>query len=416
MKSIQIRSAALAVAMMGIAAPVLAQDAICGGAGSNGQWIGGNEAASDISTASTYQEQMALVLGGNEYVALFNLSQPTNVRVEAAGRGAGDPLIDLLDSSGNIILSDDDSGGNGAARGEVDLQPGTYCMSLRSYDGAPMTAFVRVGTTDQEPLTAGLGEASTETTDPNTSTTSSGGASCSTARALGGNDMITAGVSGTGSVDEVPYWGFSLSAPMSVSITAENETADPVITLYGPGDTYLNENDDYDGLNSRLDMTNPLPAGDYCVEMAALNDTTLPITISLSEYDPEAALAELYARGEAAPPLDGSVPMTDLGKLSNRLRQDVQTTDEITWFTVDISDSSLLVVEAIAAGGNGDPWLVVFDDLGREVGQNDDYGDGLDSLVTVRVSTGTYIVGVKQLGEGMTGFVRLVFERYVPAP
>jgi len=57
---------------------------------------------------------MALVLGGNEYVSLFNLSGPTDVRVEAQGRGAGDPQIDLIDAEGNIMLSDDDGGGNGA--------------------------------------------------------------------------------------------------------------------------------------------------------------------------------------------------------------------------------------------------------------------------------------------------------------
>ncbi len=99
---------------------------------------------------------MALVLGGNEYVSLFTLSAPTDIRVEAAGRGSGDPIIDLLDSTGGMILSDDDSGGNAASRAETSLDAGTYCMSLRSYDGGPMTAFVRIGRQEQEALTEGV--------------------------------------------------------------------------------------------------------------------------------------------------------------------------------------------------------------------------------------------------------------------
>ncbi|MEO0905512.1 MAG: ABC transporter substrate-binding protein, partial [Pseudomonadota bacterium] len=73
------KTTAIATLMLGAATPALAQD-ICGGAGSNGQWIGGDEASSDITTADVYREQMALVLGGNEYVSLFTLSAPTDVR------------------------------------------------------------------------------------------------------------------------------------------------------------------------------------------------------------------------------------------------------------------------------------------------------------------------------------------------
>ena len=137
MTRLNFRSTAIAGLLLGAATPALAQDNICGGFGDGGQWIGGDEASSDIATAGNYQEQMALVLGGNEYVSLFTLSEGTDVRVEAAGRGSGDPIIDLLDSTGGIILSDDDSGGNGASRAETYLEAGTYCMSMRSYDGGP---------------------------------------------------------------------------------------------------------------------------------------------------------------------------------------------------------------------------------------------------------------------------------------
>lgn len=394
------RSAAVAVALASLASPALAQDGLCGGTGSGGQWIGRDQAGSDIATSSNYLEQMALVMGGNEYVSLFTLSRGTDVRVEAAGRGAGDTIIDLLDESGAVILSDDDSGGNGASRAETYLDAGTYCMAVRSYDGGPMTAFVRIGRTEQDPLTEGI----------STGGTTDGGeaGSCDTAVPLGG-----LGASAVASVDETPYWSFTLDTPTPVSIRAENETADPVLTLYDAAGSYITENDDFDGLNSQIDMADPLAPGTYCLGVTALSDTAAPITVSVTEYDAEAALMGIYARGEAAPPLDGSIPFTDLGLVQTRLRQDVQAKSEVTWFTVDVDDSSLLVIEAIATG-NSDPWLVVYDDLGREVGQNDDYGDGLDSMVMGRVQAGTYIIGVKQYDDGQ-GFVRLLIERYVRA-
>ena len=77
-------------------------------------------------------------------------------RLEAQGRGSGDPMIELRDEAGSVVASDDDSGGNGAARAETQLQPGRYCLTMKSYDGAPMSGFVRVGRSEHEPLTTGL--------------------------------------------------------------------------------------------------------------------------------------------------------------------------------------------------------------------------------------------------------------------
>jgi len=44
--------------LIALASPLAAQD-FCGGKGAGGQWIGGTEDASDITTSAAYQEQMA---------------------------------------------------------------------------------------------------------------------------------------------------------------------------------------------------------------------------------------------------------------------------------------------------------------------------------------------------------------------
>ena len=73
-----------------------------------------------------------------------------------------------------------------------------------------------------------------------------------------------------------------------------------------------------------------------------------------------------------------------------------------------------MLVEAVT-NGMGDPRLALFDDFGREIAYNDDSATSLDSLLTARVSPGTYLVGVRQLGEGTQALTRLLLERYVPA-
>ena len=383
-----------------MAAPAMAQDAnMCGGVGANGQWLGGDEASSDISTSESYVEQMALVLLRNEYVGLFSVSEAGEYRIEAQGRGGGDTVIDVRDSTGEIVASDDDGGGDAASRAEVSLNPGTYCVSMRSFGGDPLTGFVRAGRIDQEALTPGTGggggPSSAGECDPNTA------------------PPLTLGQSVSNSWNAQSTYSLTLDEPTPLSLTAENEDADPILTLYDPSGNWLAENDDYDGLNSRIDMLTPLPAGTYCVSLGLYGSESAPITVTATEYNAEEALRSLYARGEASPPLDGSYPVKDLGELSSRVREDISVSGDATWYSLDVTDTSLILVEAIAQG-QGDPVLTMFDDLGRQVAYNDDSGDSLNSLVTFRAQPGTYTVAVKQLSNS-SGFIRMVFERYVPA-
>lgn len=396
-------STVLATSLFALAAlPAAAQDAnLCGGAGLNGQWLGGDEASSDVSTTDSYIEQMALVLLRNEYVGLFTVSQDGDYRIEAQGRGGGDTVLDVRNAAGEIVASDDDSGGDAASRAEVFLPAGTYCASMRSFDGSPLTAFVRAARIDQEPLTPGF------VTSPGEGG-SDGECDLSVAQPL----VLGEPVSNPWSTQNV--YSLRLDAPMAISLTAENQDADPILTLFDPAGNWVAENDDFDGLNSRIDMANPLPAGEYCIALDLYGDESLPITVTAKEYDAVEIQQNLYARGDASPPLDGTYPVESLGELATRLRQDVNVGGDATWYAFDVYEGGLVLVEAIAQG-QGDPVLVMYDDLGRQVGYNDDYDGSLNSLLTVRVQPGTYLVAVRQLDNDTTGFVRMLFERYVPA-
>lgn len=409
-----------AALLVGSALPALAQEGLCGGVGVNGQWIGGEEATSDIVTSPDYLEQMALVLMNNEYVANFTLSAPLDLRLEAEGRGVGDPVIDIRDAAGTIVASDDDSGGNSASRYEGYFEAGTYCLSLRSYDGAPMTGFVRVGRLEHEALTDGLPAVTDDPLfDPLFDPMAGGVCDLSLATYLGDGNPVDAmltegGAGGTASVNEVPYWAFVLADYAAITVTAENESADPFVTLYDEFGNYLAENDDYNGLNSQLDITYELSPGTYCIAMSALTDTALPITVNVTGYDATAALMGMYDRGEASPPLDGSYPVTMLGAVGNRFRTDISTDTIATWFAFDMAEPGLIVLESIT-NGMGDTTLTLFDDLGRQIAYNDDANDSLDSMLVARVMPGTYVVAVRQLSNESPTMTRMLFETYVRA-
>ncbi|SEM62350.1 hypothetical protein SAMN04488003_102152 [Loktanella fryxellensis] len=414
LKSIFVATTALTLS--GLAAtPSFAQDMDCGEAALGGQWIGGDADGSDVSALDTHAEQMALVLNGNAYVGLFSIGEATDVRIEAAGRGAGDPTMTLLDSTGAEVASDDDSGGNGASRIETALEPGTYCAVVRSYDDSPMTAFVRVGRPEMEALTTGMNDADDGMIDDGGSDASPEDivAGCASGRDLG--VFTTDALTYTDSADAAPYARFSVTEPRAVSLTATNSNADPVLTLRDMNGNEIAANDDFDGLDSRIDQTMPLETGEYCIGLDAISDTTLPIDVAVLAYDPAAALAALYDRGEASPPLDGSVDITDLGDLSGRLRQDVEATGTAKWFSVTLDTPGLLLVEAIAIGTDDDPWLAMYDDLGREVAFNDDTPPGTNAQIAERTQPGTYLIALKQVGD-RAGIVRLVMERFAPVP
>ena len=392
----------------GAALPAAAQD-LCAGIGASGIWIGGSPDESDIATADSAAEQLALVLANNRYVSLFSVSAPASVRMEAAGAAGGDALIELYSETGELIGFDDDSGGGTDARLEQDLGPGTYCLAVQSFDGTPMTGTVRIGRTDHEAMTAGTGGGGGSIAD--------GGLGCDTADYIPDDsvtlEMLRSGISSTASADQLPYFRFSLSEPAAITLTAENETADPVLSLYDPSGALIDENDDFSGLNSRLDIVQPLQPGDYCVGIRALSDTGAPIRVALTAYDSEAAQAALFDQGEVAPPLDGSYPVTTLGAVDTRMRSDVQIEGtNAKWLVFDVAEPGLILIEAIAP--NNDPVIQLFDDLGRSIAYNDDYGSGYDSQIAARVNPGTYLLSVKDISDGAP-LIRVVLERYVPA-
>lgn len=417
-----ILTTATALACATFGASALAQEVSCGGIGEGASWIGGSRMASDVTAASAPLSRSALsVAAGTRGVALFTVGRPSDVRVEAApAEEFGDTVLEVFDAAGNLVVTDDDSGGMLASRAELSLAQGDYCLAVTGFGGGPVVADLQVSRLEQPALTAGLagGFAGVEDLplfvglDPCLADTP--------ARVLGDGPidamLAQGGVSASNSTQGVPYYRFTLASPQTITIRAENPDADPYIYVFDGQGQLLAENDDYDSLNSRIDFTVPLAAGSYCVGMRALSDPNLPVTLRVSGFDAQSMALEAYASGEASPPLDGSYPVQALGIVGRNLTQDVAISGATAqWFVVDVPDFSLLLINADEVT-DSDPMLSVFDEYGRNLGFNDDANGTLNSELTVRTPPGRYLIALRQYSDGYSGIIRLGVQRFVPAP
>ena len=413
-------SVATVAMVMTMAGPGAAQGVSCGGVGDGASWLGGTRAASDIAVAGNPLMRSGVsVATGMRGVGLFTLSQPLEIRVETQpATEFGDTVLELFDARGQLIITDDDSGGGLASRAEIALEPGDYCLAVSGFGGNAVEADLQVSRLDMPALTAGLfgGFAGTEGLPPFVGIQPCLADTPATQLGLGAMDAtLPQGVSATNTIMGTPYYRFTLDSPQSLSIRAENPDADPYIYLFDGQGNLLAENDDYDSLNSRIDMTTPLAPGSYCIAMRALSDPSLPVTLSVLGYDAQQVAVEAYDMGEAAPPLDGSYPVTSLGVLPARFSHDVTVGGGVAqWFVVEVPSYGVLVVNADEVT-DSDPVLSLFDEFGRNLAFNDDANDTLNSEVMVMTPPGRYLIAVRQYATDYSGIIRIGFQRFVPA-
>ncbi|MEO0357232.1 MAG: ABC transporter substrate-binding protein [Pseudomonadota bacterium] len=400
----RVLSASLLAALAALPASQTMAQALCGGVGEGGIWLGGDETTSDISTSADPLQQLALILGSQSHVGLFTVSEATAVRVESEGMMDADSVLRLIDASGNMIAENDDWQGGVSSRLESNLLPGTYCVNTSSFSETSMSATVRVGrVSDHDALLVAPppGAGSLNAVE-----------GCAAGPDLGVLDETLVNQAPPATT---PFLRFTLGEPMALSLTAENQDADPVLTLYDSTGRELASNDDADGLNSRIDQANPLAAGEYCIGVDAIGDTTLPILVTTTEYDPEAALLISVNAGEAAPPLDGSIEITPLEGFGNSVMFDRRTTSTAAWYAVTVEQPGLWVIDAISVDSSGDAWIALYDDFGRRLAMNDDSNGGRDSQIVMQLTPGLHYFALKELSDQSNSAFRVRFERWVKA-
>ncbi|MEL6582334.1 MAG: hypothetical protein AAFQ36_00755 [Pseudomonadota bacterium] len=400
----------LSAAVCAVAGTAQAQSSaanICGDPST--EWATGSSETADLSFVPFPMDAEVNASGEIRALRAFRVSAPTFARIEARVDGfVGDPTLTLLNADGLQIDFDDDSGGALNSRLEVELQPGTYCAAVAGFGTETFSAALRIGRMEHDAITEGSVVVDDPTCAPTTEAilVSEGDTSA----------MLEAGpFQNVASAGSAPFYRFTLAETTPITLTAENPAADPVLRLFNNDGMEIAMNDDFDGLNSRIDLDQGLAAGTYCVSITALGDDTVPIAFGLEAYDEASFLSALYDRGDTAPPLDGSYPVEDLGTLDSLLRRDLRITPTATWISFDMPEDGLALISAVSLT-DGDPLVRLFDEFGREQGSNDDSGDDLNALLPAVIGRGTYLLAVTDLGaDDGTMRTRLVIERFVPA-
>ncbi len=402
--------AMLATASIFFPSLAFAQLSVCGTSPADIQQFGGFGV--DAATmGAPAQMNIQLVPSVSNYLQ-FEVSTPTDLRIEATDDGGVDPVMVLLDAAGNEIASDDDGGGGRASRIEVSVDAGTYCARVYNFSSTTGPTTVQLGRLEHTPITPGVtgGGGAVEACTANTPASPLAFGAINNAVA-GGNAI---NLNRTG---DVTYHRFTVSSPIGLTITAANPDADPVVRVYDNAGNVVAENDDFDGLNSQIDMQTPLQAGDYCMAVSALSDGTQPIAVSIREFDEAAFLRARYDKGEASPPIGGDYPIDNIGLVTGAYSGDVLVGGVARWVSFEVSESSLMLIRAIGNGG-ADPKIYLYSERGEQLAFNDDDGSSLDSLIAQELFPGRYLIGILLYNyeEGTPAQpVRLSLQRYVRA-
>ena len=377
--------------------------AACEAATAGGRvWVGGDASGSDLASLPGPLDLDGTVPAGGRLVRFFLLAARTDVRLEAAPRSAGDPLLAVVDASGVAVAEDDDGGGRLAARIETTLEPGVHCLVASAYGNEAVDVAMRVGRVGHAPLDGGDRAVACE---------------AGALPAIGDGPLdavaLARGVRVEGTAGQRPAWRFALAETLPLTIVAESVAGDPVVRLVDGDGAILAENDDADGTDSRIDLPEGLGPGDYCLEVSDLNGGGNLVEVGLARHD---AAAERRRRIDAAElsPLPGDdVAVRDLGAVGASLIADLAVADGAAWTRFEVPEDGVLAIEAIGHGV--DPAVVLFDRVGRRLGENDDGPGGLDSLLLLRVRAGAHVLAVRPAVAGTPGHVRLLIERFAPA-
>lgn len=395
----------LTLGAAGLAAlPLHAQEPAPLCSGEPAEWL----AEADLSAAEApLQAEGRTDASTRPWFAFRTTDEMTSLRLEAEAVGSGDPSLVLATPDGEILAENDDAAGTLNSRIETSVGPGTYCLRLVPVGEPLMTARVQAGRANQpallaEPVDMTIAACTAETE--------------ATALAEGPLDAALA----SGKVEHqagagVEYLRFALGAPTSVTLRAVSEGLDPHVKLYDAAGALVAENDDADGLNSRLDFLTPLAAGDYCLGVAALSPGEGTITVSAEALDREGFLRTAWRKGEMPPP-EGAWPVqaVDLTKVRDTV---VLHDGAAQWLGFSLEGPSVLVVDAYGQAVGVDSKLALFGAAGQLVAENDDANGGTDAQLLVRLEPGQYrlaVMDVNRLDQPGAPIrpIGLVFERY----
>lgn len=404
--------AGLALPLM-IPATAFAQDAAPAClAGREAIWLGGNGVA-ELS-GEALQSAVNTSSGGSLLAAFRVTGEERQLRIELGNHTQGDPHLTLYTASGTMIAEMDDYDGTLASRIEQGLAPGDYCALARDVSNGPLSATLRVSEISDTAMVTAQGRSGLAACTAGTEAVTLDDAAL--AKALSEFSSLSESFN---AAEGPKYLRFNLPGNASLRLTATSSQADPVIALYNAAGEQVAENDDADGTNSRLDMLGNLAAGTYCLGATALGGGSGEIRLSVGGVDPAEVLRDAYRQGQMPPPSSAGYPVEPLD-ITSAEPQVKLLGGSALWFSFDIDERQVVVLNAYAAATGMDTRMALFDISGRQITENDDANGSTDPQIgPVLLEPGSYRLALVQLGsDSTTGQMRaasISAQRYLRA-
>lgn len=338
----------------------------------------GNDATTQGRIAAGQTVNGTLEQGGDQDWFAVDLVAGTRYqfRADSAAGGLPDPLLTLLDSSGQVLAQDNNSGGGLNA-----LIDGTPSVSGRYF-------LAVTGTTASMTGAYSLSAAG--------STGGGGGASDDFAGSTATAGRLSAGSSISGVIEQAgdeDWFAIRLTQGQQYTFNLDpgSGTAlrDPTLSLYDDNGQLLTSNDDANGLASELTVT-ATRTGTYFLGAAG--------------YGSETGNYVLTASGAVttAPSDDFSADTATTGRLTvgGSTSGRIETATDVDFLAIDLTAGQTYAFSVTPRGGSSsplaDPRMAIFDAAGRQLAFNDDASASTQSagLDFTASTSGRFFVGV----------------------
>lgn len=380
-------------------------------------WIGDSAEASDVAKAESAIQRVVDLATGQKAVLGFRVSDAdTEVRVELRPENGNDPKVQIISASGETLAMNDDYGSTLASRVDLSLPAGDYCALVEEVSNNAIRMTAQVSRAEHPALIS-----------ESASSSDTGIAACTaetTGTPLGDGDFAAAIGNGRVlsrvSAAETSYLRFDLTDLTPLILRAEASGPDPKVALFDAAGNLIAENDDADGLNSRLDFPAGLAAGSYCLGVTSVSQTTGQISVSAEKLDRESYLRSAFLRGEIPPSAGLDLPVEALDLDARLPVMALMGTDAI-WYRFRVEEQTVLIFNAFGRSAGLDTKLRLFSGTGQMLEEVDDVEGSTDARIGPRLfEPGVYTMALTKVGasEGSLGValpVMLSVERFVRA-
>jgi len=296
----------------------------------------------------------------------------------AGGNPLADPFLRLFDTAGNEFAANDDNGGSlnsqllfdASFTGSIFVEAGAFAdFGVGGYEITVLADDPRAGDGDIRDDSG------------TTATINVGGTFSSALDPAGDRDWIAVDLNG-GSVYEISMQG-----------SGSNALSDPLLRIIDNVGREVAFNDDFDGLDSRIETFSPVSSGRFFISAGSFAD------FGSGDY----TVAIDLVGGGGVGDVPGDSTTTESISVGGDVANTLESEGDRDWFSAMLQAGRSYEV-GLTGTTLSDPLLRAYDVFSNELASDDDSGVGLNSLLTFTASTtGEHFFSAGAFGDFGTG-------------